>query len=63
MPRIEAYASELNQVWTNIIDNAIHLDRNIRLDRVDDGRHLRIDADNRRNADASTGCRHFAGCR
>jgi signal transduction histidine kinase len=23
MPRIEAYASELNQVWTNIIDNAI----------------------------------------
>jgi len=23
MPRIEAYGSELNQVWTNIIDNAI----------------------------------------
>lgn len=23
MPRIEAYASELNQVWTNIMDNAI----------------------------------------
>lgn len=23
MPRVEAYASELNQVWTNIIDNAI----------------------------------------
>ena len=23
IPRIEAYASELNQVWTNIIDNAI----------------------------------------
>ena len=23
LPRIEAYASELNQVWTNIIDNAI----------------------------------------
>ena len=23
VPRIEAYASELNQVWTNIIDNAI----------------------------------------
>jgi signal transduction histidine kinase len=23
MPRIEAFASELNQVWTNIIDNAI----------------------------------------
>lgn len=22
LPRIEAYASELNQVWTNIIDNA-----------------------------------------
>jgi signal transduction histidine kinase len=24
LPRIEAYAGELNQVWTNIIDNAIH---------------------------------------
>jgi signal transduction histidine kinase len=23
LPRIEAYASDLNQVWTNIIDNAI----------------------------------------
>jgi signal transduction histidine kinase len=23
LPRIQAYASELNQVWTNIIDNAI----------------------------------------
>src|SRR5512138_2999359 len=23
LPHIEAYASELNQVWTNIIDNAI----------------------------------------
>jgi signal transduction histidine kinase len=23
LPRIEAYGSELNQVWTNIIDNAI----------------------------------------
>jgi signal transduction histidine kinase len=23
LPRIEAYASELNQVWTNLIDNAI----------------------------------------
>jgi signal transduction histidine kinase len=23
LPKIEAYASELNQVWTNIIDNAI----------------------------------------
>ena len=23
MPQIEAYSSELNQVWTNIIDNAI----------------------------------------
>lgn len=23
LPRIEAYASELNQIWTNIIDNAI----------------------------------------
>jgi signal transduction histidine kinase len=23
LPRIEAYASELNQVWTNVIDNAI----------------------------------------
>ena len=23
LPRIEAFASELNQVWTNIIDNAI----------------------------------------
>jgi signal transduction histidine kinase len=23
LPRIEAYASELNQVWTNIIDNAL----------------------------------------
>jgi signal transduction histidine kinase len=24
LPTIEAYASELNQVWTNLIDNAIH---------------------------------------
>jgi signal transduction histidine kinase len=24
LPRIQAYASELNQVWTNLIDNAIH---------------------------------------
>jgi len=24
LPRIEAYAGELNQVWTNLIDNAIH---------------------------------------
>jgi signal transduction histidine kinase len=24
LPRIEAYGSELNQVWTNIIDNAIY---------------------------------------
>ena len=23
LPRIEAFASELNQVWTNIIDNAV----------------------------------------
>jgi signal transduction histidine kinase len=23
LPRIESYASELNQVWTNLIDNAI----------------------------------------
>jgi signal transduction histidine kinase len=23
LPRVEAYASELNQVWTNLIDNAI----------------------------------------
>ena len=22
LPRIEAYGSELNQVWTNLIDNA-----------------------------------------
>src|SRR5690606_31659869 len=24
LPRIEAYAGELNQVWTNLVDNAIH---------------------------------------
>jgi len=24
LPRVEAYGSELNQVWTNIIDNAIY---------------------------------------
>jgi signal transduction histidine kinase len=24
LPRIQGYASELNQVWTNLIDNAIH---------------------------------------
>jgi signal transduction histidine kinase len=24
VPRIEAYAAELNQVWTNLIDNALH---------------------------------------
>jgi signal transduction histidine kinase len=24
LPRNEAYAGELNQVWTNIIDNAVH---------------------------------------
>ena len=23
VPRIEAYAGELNQVWTNLIDNAL----------------------------------------
>src|SRR5215211_3043776 len=23
VPRIDAYASELNQVWTNLIDNAV----------------------------------------
>ena len=27
LPRIEAYASELNQVWTNLIDNAIKYGR------------------------------------
>lgn len=34
LPRITAYGSELNQVWTNLIDNAI--------DAMPDGGHLRI---------------------
>ena len=41
LPRIEAYASELNQVWTNLIDNAIdamngHGEINIQTYREDD---------------------------
>ncbi|HVF29192.1 MAG TPA: ATP-binding protein [Pyrinomonadaceae bacterium] len=34
LPRITAYGSELNQVWTNLIDNAI--------DAMNDGGHLKI---------------------
>ncbi len=51
LPRVEAYASELNQVWTNIIDNAIDAmngkgeiclrtyaeDRNVIVEIVDNG--------------------------
>jgi len=34
VPRITAYGSELNQVWTNLIDNAV--------DAMDDGGHIKI---------------------
>ena len=34
LPRLEAYGSELNQVWTNLIDNAI--------DAVEKAGHIRI---------------------
>jgi signal transduction histidine kinase len=51
LPRIEAYASELNQVWTNIIDNAVDAmdgkggitlrtyqeDRNVVVEIIDNG--------------------------
>jgi signal transduction histidine kinase len=51
LPRIEAYASELNQVWTNIIDNAVDAlngkgeitlrtyqeDRNVIVEIIDNG--------------------------
>jgi signal transduction histidine kinase len=41
VPRIEAYAGELNQVWTNIIDNALDAmdgqgTLTVRTTRVDD---------------------------
>jgi signal transduction histidine kinase len=47
LPRIEAYASELNQVWTNLIDNAVDAmggqgDLTIRTRKVDDRVQVQI---------------------
>jgi signal transduction histidine kinase len=48
LPRIEAYASELNQVWTNLIDNAVdamggHGQITIRTHRAGDGLMVEIE--------------------
>ena len=56
VPRIEAYAGELNQVWTNLIDNAVDaMNGNGRLELqpgVDGGRRRRGDRRQRpRNAE------------
>ena len=47
LPRVEAYAGALNQVWTNLIDNAIDAmagegDLNLRASRKHDGVEVRI---------------------
>ncbi|MGZ9167065.1 MAG: sensor histidine kinase, partial [Anaerolineales bacterium] len=50
LPRIEAYASELNQVWTNIIDNAVdamHGKGEIRIKTYEEDHHIIVEiADN-----------------
>jgi signal transduction histidine kinase len=50
LPRIEAYASELNQVWTNIIDNAVDAMNGrgeIRIKTYEEDHHIVIEiADN-----------------
>jgi signal transduction histidine kinase len=50
LPRIEAYASELNQVWTNIIDNAVdamHRKGEIRIKTYEEDHHVIVEiADN-----------------
>jgi signal transduction histidine kinase len=46
LPRIEAYAGELNQVWTNILDNAVDAlngQGEIRLRTQLDGDHVLVD--------------------
>jgi signal transduction histidine kinase len=46
LPRIEAYGSELNQVWTNIIDNALYAvedEGEITLKTYQDGRWLVVE--------------------
>jgi signal transduction histidine kinase len=46
VPRIEAYASELNQVWTNLIDNAVDaMDGagTLRIATRADGRHVVVE--------------------
>jgi len=46
LPRIEAYASELNQVWTNIIDNAVDAMNGkgeITLRTYEDGHHVIVE--------------------
>ena len=48
LPPIEAYASELNQVWTNIIDNAV--------DAMNGNGEITIQPENRR---AEKGSRQF----
>ena len=45
-PRIEAYAGELNQVWTNLIDNAV--------DAMDGAGTLRVDDPGRRRRASSS---------
>jgi len=47
LPQIEAFGSELNQVWTNLIDNAVqamdgHGDLLIRAEPIDDGVRVSI---------------------
>ncbi|MEO7223055.1 MAG: cyclic nucleotide-binding domain-containing protein, partial [Devosia sp.] len=47
LPRVEAYAGELNQVWTNLIDNAIdamdgHGTLTLRARRLGDGIEVRV---------------------
>lgn len=50
LPRIQAYASELNQVWTNIIDNAVdamHGKGEIRVKTYQEDQHVIVEiADN-----------------
>ncbi|HEX9691780.1 MAG TPA: ATP-binding protein [Gemmatimonadales bacterium] len=48
LPRIEAYGSELNQVWTNLIDNAVHaMDGagTLRLRSLGDGDYVTVEVE------------------